>query len=370
MAQISPRFNSQKQDFFKTLKQRVDEYFSSNNISRQGNYRMLFKTLIIFSIYFVPYFLMLSGVIHSFGLMLGLYMIMGLGMAFIGLAIMHDANHGSFSSNKKVNAILGYSLNLVGGHKVNWQIQHNDLHHTFTNVHGHDEDIAPIGLLRFSPHAEYRNVHRFQIVYAWFLYGLMTFMWVTTKDFRQLKRYKKEGLLKRKKLNYRRQLTILFIGKTLYYAYMLALPMLFSPFAWWQVAIGFFSLHFVAGLSLALIFQPAHVVEDTDFPIPDDTGNLENDWAIHQLYTTSNFARKNRVLSWFIGGLNHQVEHHLFPSICHIHYRKISEIVKKTAEEFDHPYLEQKTFTGAILSHAKTLIRLGKKPVVTAAQLA
>lgn len=364
MAQVTPRFNSQKQDFFKTLKTRVDDYFSSNRLSRQGGPRMLIKTFTIFSIYLVPYFLILFGAIESFALMLGLYMIMGLGMAFIGLAIMHDANHGSYSSNKKLNTILSYSLNFIGGHKTNWQIQHNDLHHTFTNVHGHDEDIAPIKILRFSPHAEHRPVHRFQIVYAWFLYGLMTFMWVTTKDFRQLKRYKDEGLLKRKRLSYKKEMITLMVAKALYYGYMLALPILFSPFAWWQIAIGFFALHFVCGLTLALIFQPAHVVETTEFPLPDSTGNLENDWAIHQLYTTSNFARKNRVLSWFIGGLNHQVEHHLFPTVSHIHYRKLSEIVKKTAEEFNHPYLEQKTFRSAIVSHAKTLIRMGKKPVM------
>jgi linoleoyl-CoA desaturase len=364
MAQVTPRFNSQKQDFFRTLKTRVDEYFTSNNISRHGNYRMLIKTLTLLSIYLVPYFLIVFGVFDSFAMLMVMSVVMGLGMAFIGLSVMHDANHGSYSSNKRLNTIMGYSLNFIGGHKSNWQIQHNDLHHTFTNVHGHDEDIAPIGLLRFSPHAEHKNVHRFQAVYAWFLYGLMTFMWVTTKDFKQLKRYKTQGLLKRKKLSYRKELTILLVAKALYYGYMLAVPIIFSPYSWWQVAIGFFTLHFVAGLTLALIFQPAHVVEETEFPLPDSSGNMENDWAIHQLYTTSNFARKNRVLSWFIGGLNHQVEHHLFPTVCHIHYRKLSEIVKKTAEEFNHPYLEQKTFVGAIVSHARTLIRLGKKPAL------
>lgn len=368
MTQATPRFNIHKQDFFKTLKSRVDEYFSTNNLSRQGNSRMLFKTIILFAIYLVPYFFLVCGYVETFPMLLVTNIVMGLGMAFIGLSVMHDANHGSYSSNKKVNTWLGYSLNFIGGHKANWQIQHNDLHHTFTNVHGHDEDIAPIGLLRFSPHARHRSMHRFQVVYAWFLYGFMTFMWVTTKDFIQLNRYKKQGLLKRKRLSYKKQLWTLLIAKILYYAYMLVIPILVTPFSWWQIAIAFFILHFVAGLTLALIFQPAHVVEATEFPLPDSTGNLENDWAVHQLYTTSNFARKNLVLSWFIGGLNHQVEHHLFPGICHVHYRQISEIVKKTAEEFNHPYLEKKTFTGAVISHAKTLVRLGRKPAVQVIQ--
>ncbi|HYG51814.1 MAG TPA: acyl-CoA desaturase, partial [Flavobacteriales bacterium] len=170
--------------------------------------------------------------------------------------------------------------------------------------------------------------------------------------------------LEAKGISYRKQLLILFISKALYYFYTVGIPVLFIGITWWYVLIGFVVMHFISGLSLALIFQPAHVIEETNFPLPDPTGNMENDWAVHQMYTTANFAPKSRIFSWFIGGLNYQVEHHLFPSICHIHYRKLSKIVKATAKEFNLPYHEKSTFLEALLSHTKTLIRLGK-PAVT-----
>jgi len=315
------RFNTQQRQFFKTAKSRVDEYFKSNNISKNGNWKMVLKTVLLISLYFTPYVLILCGFIDSLSGLILSGIVMGLGMATMGLSIMHDANHGSYSKNKHVNNFLSYSLNLLGGHYLNWRLQHNELHHTFTNIHDHDEDIAPVGILRFSPHAPLKKVHRFQFIYAWFFYGFMTFMWVTTKDFVALKRYRDMGLLKAKNISYKKQLLVLIVGKILYYVYMIGIPVLLIGLTWWHVVIMFVAVHFVAGLVLAMIFQPAHVIEETNFPLPDPTGNMENDWAVHQLYTTANFAPKSRVLSWFIGGLNYQIEHHLFPTICHIHYR-------------------------------------------------
>ena len=116
----------------------------------------------------------------------------------------------------------------------------------------------------------------------------------------------------------------------------------------------------IAGFILALIFQLAHTVEGTSHPLPNELGVIENDWAMHQLQTTANFSRKNRFLSWYVGGLNFQVEHHLFPYISHVHYPEISEIVRTTAEEYGVPYLENKTFIGAVKSHFRFLYQLGK----------
>lgn len=361
MATTNIRFNTQNREFFKTVKGRVDEYFKSNQLSKNGNWRMVVKTVVIFSIYFIPYFVIVTGHANGFISLITLYSIMGFGLATIGLAIMHDANHGSYSKNRKVNNLLSYSMNIIGGHNLNWQLQHNDLHHTFTNIEGHDEDIAPIGILRFSPHAPLKKIHRFQFLYAWPLYGLMTFMWILTKDFRQLKRYEKMGMLKQKGINYQKEFRLLFISKLVYYCYMLVIPLVFSGEIWWHLLLGFFIMHFVAGLNLALIFQPAHVIEDTEFPLPNATGNIENDWAVHQMFTTANFAPRSKVLSWFIGGLNYQIEHHLFPTICHIHYKNISEIVRQTAKDFNYPYIEKKTFFSAIVSHAKTLFLFGRE---------
>jgi linoleoyl-CoA desaturase len=252
----------------------------------------------------------------------------------------------------------------IGGSSLNWQLQHNNLHHTFTNIEGHDEDIAPLGFLRFSPHAEHKKIHKYQFLYAWFFYGLMTLMWALTKDFSQLRRYNKMGLLPGMHITFKKAFIKLLLSKIFYLGYMLVIPMLVIDLPWWQILIGFTAMHFTCGLALALIFQPAHVVEMTEYPTPvtADSLAMEDDWASHQMKTTANFAPKSWLFSWFVGGLNFQIEHHLFPNICHVHYKKIAPIIKETAKEFNLPYHSKTTFVGAVVSHAKLLYQLGKGP--------
>jgi linoleoyl-CoA desaturase len=357
---IRIRYGSTQRQFLSTLHSRVEEYFKTAGKKKTGGTSIVLKTVFMFALYLTPFILLLTGVIANAWLMLGMCVVMGIGMAGVGLSVMHDANHGSYSGNRKLNQFMSYSMNVVGGHYMNWQIQHNTLHHTFTNIEGHDEDIAPVGFLRFSPHAPYRKIHRYQFIYAWFFYGLMTLMWVATKDFNQLKRYNQGGLLKTARTTYAKQLVILITSKVLYYALMIVLPLLVMHITWWQFLIGFFALHFTCGLILALIFQPAHVIEETDFPLPDKTGHIENDWAVHQLYTTANFAPRNWLLFWFVGGLNYQVEHHLFPAVSHIHYKRIAPIVEQTAKEFNYPYISKRSFFSAIASHTRVLRQFGK----------
>lgn len=350
-----------------TVKKRVDEYFKQNNISRYADYRMVIKSVIMLTLYLTPYFLLITNVFSNGYIQIALCIFMGFGMSGIGLAIMHDAVHGTYSKNQKVNDLMAMSMGLIGGSAVNWRLQHNILHHTFTNIEGHDEDIAPLGFLRFSPHAEYRKIHRFQFIYAWFFYGLMTLMWATTKDFNQLTRYHKMGLLKTHNRNYKKEYFRLFMYKLFYWCFTIGVPMTFVNLVWWKILVGFAIMHFTCGLMLALIFQPAHVIEETDFPTPDGQSHqMADDWASHQMKTTANFAPKAWLLSWFVGGLNYQVEHHLFPTICHVHYKKIAPIVMETAKEFNLPYHSKKTFLEALTSHAKMLYDLGREPRMAA----
>ncbi|MFZ6010836.1 MAG: fatty acid desaturase family protein [Bacteroidota bacterium] len=367
-ASSSIRFSSARADFFSTLNQRVNEYFKSKNISRYANGEMKIKTIFMYTLYFAPYILMLTGVVSNLWGMFALCLVMGVGIAGIGLSVMHDANHGGYSNKSWVNNLLGYSLNLVGGNAFNWKVQHNVLHHTYTNVHDVDEDISPRGILRMCPHGEWKSFHRFQHLYAWFFYGLMTLVWVLVKDFMRIIKYQKDGLVKKQRADIRTEWTILILTKMAYVGYIFILPAVLLPLAWWQIVIGFVVMHYVAGFILAIIFQPAHVIDGTEYPLPDQEGKMENSWAVHQLLTTTNFANKNQLLSWYVGGLNFQVEHHLFPNICHVHYRKISNIVRQTAEEFGLPYKSEPTFIGALVSHARLLKQLGVKPVAAPIQ--
>ncbi|WP_115124502.1 fatty acid desaturase family protein [Marinirhabdus gelatinilytica] len=351
--------------FFRTLNKRVNTYFKENEIARTGNWKLHVKTIVMFSLYLSPYFLLLTLNLPTWAQIL-LTIVMGIGMAGVGMNVMHDANHGSYSSKKWINKIMGGSLYILAGNVYNWQVQHNVLHHTYTNIHGHDEDLDAGRIIRFSEHAKWRRFHRFQHVYSVFLYGLLTFNWMLTADFKQTKRYLS------KKLSYGKfpkpsvQWTTLFITKAIYVAIWIVLPILFFDIAWWKILIGFFLMHYVAGLILSIVFQLAHVVGDTQMPLPDNTGNMKNTWAIHQLFTTVNFSTKNKIMNWFTGGLNHQVEHHIFPNISHVHYTKISEIVKKTALEFNLPYNEYKTTRSAIIAHFKHLKAMGVNPAIPA----
>ncbi|MDV3307991.1 MAG: acyl-CoA desaturase [Cyclobacteriaceae bacterium] len=357
------QFPSRDQNFYNTLKKRANAYFKSASSTRHANSEMVFKTIFMFSLYLVPVLLLYTGAVQTGWLAMALCMLMGVGIAGIGLSVMHDANHGAYSNRKWVNNLLGYSLNLIGGNAFNWQIQHNVLHHTYTNIYDVDEDISPRGILRMTPHSEWKSFHRFQFVYAWFVYGFMTLAWVFAKDFNRLIRYQKNGLIRKHHTTEGKEWSILLVTKALYLSYTLILPMVFLPFTWWQVCIGFFAMHFVAGFILAIIFQPAHVVEGTEFPMPDDSGNMQNTWALHQVATTSNFANNSRLFSWYVGGLNFQIEHHLFPNVCHVHYRHLASIVRSTAEEFNVPYRTLPTFLQALLGHGRLLWDLGRRPV-------
>ena len=356
-------FAPTQREFSKTLNKRVGDYFKTNGLNRHANAEMVFKTIIMFSMYFIPYGLILAGVVTGTGWLLFSVFIIGLGLAGIGLSVMHDAVHGAYSNKKWVNTLVGYSMNLIGANAFNWKIQHNVLHHTYTNVHEEDEDISPRGVLRLSPHSDWKWFHKYQFLYAWFLYGLMTIAWMTFKDFTRMNKYDKTGLTKMNNGNVAREWFILILSKIAYVSYIFVIPVLFTPLLWWQVLIGIFIMQYIAGFILAIIFQPAHVIEGTEFPLPDEDNKLENNWAIHQLLTTTNFGNKSRWFSWYVGGLNFQIEHHLFPNICHVHYRKISGIVQETASEFGLPYKSARTFVDALSGHVKLLKQLGVRPV-------
>ena len=353
-------------DFINTLRKRVNAYFKENKISRYANVEMIVKTIFMFALYFVPYILLMFNIFDSIWIVLSMWFLMGIGMSGVGTSIMHDAIHGAYSKNKFVNKLLGRSIILLGGYHYNWELQHNVLHHSYTNIHGMDEDIDSGKLFRFSPTQKRLKHHRLQHLYSWPLYALMTLEWMTTKDFRQLTRYHRNGLLKSLNKSYTGLMAQLIALKVLYYGLFIILPLIFMQAPWYITIAGIVLMHLVCGFALAVIFQPAHVVPETQFIEQPQTGTVENNWAIHQIQTTTNFAPKNRILNWFIGGLNFQIEHHLFPNICHVHYRKISAIVKKTAKEFDLPYHCAKTFRRAVINHGKMLYHLGTKDIYPA----
>lgn len=320
---------------------------------------MLFKSIVMLLLFFTPLATIIFFPPTSILLLFGLYILSGLGMAGIGMGVMHDAIHGSFSKNKMVNKIMGYTINLIGANDKVWRLQHNVLHHSYTNIEEHDDDINAPFFLRFSPHAKKNKLHKYQHYYAWFFYGLSTISWVTSKDFVRYTRYYKMGLVKNRR-TYIEGILKIMAWKIIYFSYALALPILLTSISPWVIILGFLAMHFVTGLCITLVFQTAHIMPNASFPLPDNNGNLESERLAHQLETTCNYAPNSALLSWLVGGLTNQIEHHLFPNISHIHYRKIAPIVQRTAEEFGLPYHSNGSFASAIFEHFKMLRDLGR----------
>ncbi|MDA1119641.1 MAG: acyl-CoA desaturase [Bacteroidetes bacterium] len=362
---IRPKFTKNKEtQFFDILQNRVNQYFKLNDLKKEGDIGLIAKSMVLLSILMLPYIIVLS-FSPSILIAIPLLVLMGIGIAGVGMSVMHDALHGAFSSKKWVNNLFGSSIYLLGGNAINWKIQHNVLHHTYPNVYNVDEDVSTKGfVVRLSPQSRRRKIHAFQRFYSLPLYGLMTLSFMV-KDFRQLARYNKTGETVRQGKKPVREMIKLIFTKATYLILIVGLPYIVTDYSILQIAIGFLIVHIVAGIITSTVFQLAHVVEHVEHPIVDKSGNIENSWAVHQLMTTSNFAPRSKFTHWFTGGLNHQVEHHLFPHISHIHYSKIAKIVEKTALEFGLPYNCEPTFWSALRSHLRTLTTLGGHKIRT-----
>lgn len=348
--------------FYAEVKREVENYFTANDISRNANTSMVLKTVLFLGGLPVLYCLIVFGQ-FSLGVTFGLTILIGMCQAFIGFNVAHDAIHGSYSSNRTVNKLLSYSFNIMGANAYVWKITHNVVHHTYTNIPGHDEDldVAP-GLLRLSRLEERKPIMKYQHLYAFLLYGLASLSWVFRKDyvkFFQAKIGHTDNTDHPRKEYYK-----LFFFKALYYTLFIVVPLIVMEITWWQFVIGFIAMHLAEGLVLGLVFQLAHAVEETDFPEPDQKGSMEESWAVHQMHTTANFSRKSKVAAFFCGGLNFQIEHHLFANICHIHYPAISTIVERVARKHGVPYHENVTFYDALSSHYRILKKMGGKEEV------
>lgn len=343
--------------FVEDVKSRVAAYFESRRISTKANAAMVAKTVVLALAFLIPYGVIMSGVAPPL-VMWALCVLLGVVVAGIGFGVSHDALHGAYSSRPRVNALIGYSFDVLGANGYMWRITHNVIHHTYTNIEGIDEDLAVSPLLRLSPRSRHFWLHRFQPWYALAAYSLATLNWVFWKDFDYFTR-RQVGPYERRR-HPPHEVATLLAGKAFYAGWAIVLPLALLPVAWWQVAIGFVTMHLVAGAILGVVFQLAHVVEETAYPAPDPAGRMELVWMVHEMFTTANFCTRNRAVSWYVGGLNFQVEHHLFPKTCSVHYPALSPIVREVARAHGIPYHENPTLWRAVRSHWRMLARLGR----------
>lgn len=351
----TPKFMQGRGDFHTVLKNRVNQYFTEHQRPMTGNFSLLFKAA-LFCICYLLVYVHLVFFTPSVWIAIPECVFFGLLTAAIGFNVMHDGAHGSFSKYPFLNKVAGASLNFLGGSAIMWNMKHNIIHHTYTNIDGIDDDIEARPWLRFASTQKKMKLHKFQQYYFWFLYALLHLMWIFMSDYQKYFKRKIGPIPLRKMTMYEH---ISFWAAKLIYAFMLiVLPILLLGFTTWL--FGFLLITMVTGFAISIVFQLAHTVEHTDFPLPGDSGKIENEWAIHQIHTTANFATKNKTISWLLGGLNFQIEHHLFPRISHVHYPAISKIIKKTCGEYGINYIEFPKMTQAIVSHVHYLKRLGQ----------
>jgi linoleoyl-CoA desaturase len=357
MAKVT--FDNRNNKFYQSLKVSVDEYFEAKQLKKTGDWRLFLKTIILFTSAIVIYGSLMLFKIKTFPAIL-LCAVLGYVFACIGFAVMHDANHGSYSPNTRFNDFLGLSINALGASAFFWKQKHNIIHHTYTNVDGIDDDIAKAPVIRHCDTQKWVPAHKVQHLYLPLVYGLSTIFWIYIMDFTKYftrRIYTTEAW----KMNLKNHL--IFWGTKVWYVTMyIIIPV--HVWGWGAWAIGYLTMNAVMGVTLSLVFQLAHVVEGTEFEsVPlDETKHFETAWAEHQLKTTSNFAMGNKFISWCVGGLNYQIEHHLFPRVSHVHYPAISKIVMEKCKEYNLPYNYYDTMTEAVASHFRVMKTLGKGP--------
>ncbi len=353
---------NKKNVFYANLKSEVYEYLDNNNLKKTGNWKLYSKALILISMAFLLYSLILF-VRMPLAIFILLSCLLGFVLAGIGFNIMHDAIHRSYSSKKWVNNLLELTLNALGGNSYIYKRKHN-IHHSYTNIDGIDDDIAKSPLMRQCSTQKWVPAHRYQYIYIVLVYAISSIAWISIMDFTKYfnQKVKNSRALKMSFNDH----AIFWLSKILYFVFYLLIPVYFLGTGTW--VIGFLSLNIVLGLTLAFVFQMAHVVEHVEFELAGtDPKVIESEWAIHQVRTTANFATGNKFIVWFAGGLNHQIEHHLFPGVSHIHYPAISKIVKKICKDYGVIYYSYPTFSKAVASHFRFMKKLGEKPEMLSA---
>jgi linoleoyl-CoA desaturase len=346
---------TQHRNFQKTLNERVNSYLANNHIPGRDLPAMYLKTAVILAWWLGTYLLLLLGHLPA-PVNLALCVVWAMSIAAVGFNIMHDANHGGYSDRPIVNKLVSLSAEMLGMSGFRWRTKHNVWHHTYTNISGLDDDIESFGLMRLTPRAPWKPLHKAQAWYFPVVYSLIGFDFIL-RDFMMVLFGKSDANHVYPRMTLADQVTF-WGGKLSFILIMFVLPLRVYP--WWQVLIGFFIIMLTVGLIMGIVFQLAHVNGDVEFPQPvGSPQHIENEWAVHQVETTADFAPRNPLLSFYIGGLNFQIEHHLLPHICHLNYPRLAPIVRATCEEFGIRYNCYTTWRAAFAGHLQELSLLG-----------
>lgn len=351
-------FQKESDDFLEILRSKVKQKIDSNKHGKYANVFFFFKAFLLIGAYLGFYLVLLTS---ESSLWAGICMIMmGPFAILIGINVAHDAAHGNISKHKWLNNSFLHLFDLLGANSYMWRKRHVFSHHAFPNILNKDADLKQNPMVRIFPGDKLHKLHKFQFIYAPFLYLLYTINWLYFRDFTDFKA-KQIGSLNITSHKPAEVLKLIFF-KLFYINYIVVIPLLFSSLTWQQYLLCFLLMNFAASLLITLALIPSHVAEDSVFLLPDENGVMPNSWSHHQVLSVIDFATSNWFLNFFFGGFNHHIAHHLFPNINHVHSSKITPIIKETVKEYGLPYNYEHSFINAYISHYKLLRNNGIQP--------
>ncbi len=342
--------------FRRLLGDRIEEYFKRFGKRRLAGPALYAKAAVLLVLASGFYAAMLLGGFGGWAT-LTFALLYGVAALMLGMNVAHDAAHlavtGRMATDTAIQRVLFAVLGVDG---YLWRMRHDGSHHVFPNVNGCDIDIDENRFLRLSPNHGLRPWHRFQHLYAPFLYMLTLSDSVFSNDLKYLRRKNLANM--RGIAHPRRQVALFWIGKIFYLVLNVALPLVFIRLPWWQVLAGYAAVNAVVSLVFVFLLIGTHFSTLAEFPAPGADGKLDGSWAAHALSTSLDWAPQSRIASFVTGGANCHAAHHLFPRVSHTHYRAITRIVEETAAECGVRY-NRTTFLGMVASHFAHLRRMG-----------
>jgi linoleoyl-CoA desaturase len=352
------RYPRVEDPFFADLRSRVNAYFApGTGRRRRAGPAMWAKTAVI-----AGGFLALGAVIYFGGLEGAPFIAVFVAWQFVQflstIGIAHDAAHEVYTSSPRINRLIVRIFDFLGIDSKHWIENHVGSHHGVPNVPLRDAAIESFSLVRLHPRTHGGWIHRYQHLYMFGVYSLVTFFQVYLLEpvsFAQ----SVVGFARRE--GWQRDLARIIAKKLVVLGWSLLAPLALLPNPWWEIFAGWFVGHLVCGVFLGVTFMTTHLHEKTSFIEPNADGFLPLPFARHILATTAEFSVENPVITWLSGGLNLHVTHHLFPAVSQTHLSALSRIVRETARAHGVPYVHY-TLWGALASHIRLLKKLGSMP--------
>ncbi len=342
--------------FLRETRLDVERYLQSRGARLRARLQLYTKSVVSFGVLIGSWALLLFGDHGALQSTIGLTGLTA-GAILLGFCVMHDANHGAYFRTRRANHLLGWTADVfLGFGSYAWRVKHNIAHHTYTNVEGWDDDINQTPLARFAPSQEGRRYYRWQHFYIWVLYAFLVLRWHAGSDVQPFLR----GRIGESPLRFPRRwdLAGMLGGKVLFAVWAFVVPAFFYP--WWVVLAVYAGVTMATGLVMSVTFQLAHCVEEAQFVTPAELAESKRVWAVHEVETTVDFCPRNPFLTWVLGGLNFQIEHHLFPRVAHTHYPRIAAIVRRNALQYGIRYTAQPSLRAALGSHVRHLRAMGR----------